>query len=217
LLGGRLRHLVLPEKDAITAVQDAARHQDLIILDEPEQSLVARLCLGLPGPKFAAHLPTSVLVARQPLWPLRRLLLILRLDDGDETAVFWTRRLAQASDATVTILPLVPALPAMYAPRPNSVQTLLSSQTAVGQQLRQISRQFNDSDVTAVLHLRQGEPVEQVRSEIEIGLYDLIVLGAEPEAKWQRWLLGNLVAPLLNWINHPVLVAKPSPRLAELR
>lgn len=213
LLGGRLSYFALPEKDTVTAVQNAARQQDLIVLDEPEQSLVTRLCLGPPGSKFAACLPVSVLVARQPLWPLRRLLLILRLDDGDETAVFWTKRLAQASEATVTILPLVPALPALYAPRPTSVQTLLSSQTAVGQQLRQISRQFYDDNVTAMLHLRQGEPGEQIRCEIETGLYDLIVLGTEPEAKWQRWLLGNLVAPLLTWINHPVLVAKPSLRL----
>lgn len=216
LLNGRLNHLVLPEHDAVTAVQRAARRNDLIILDEPEQSWVNRFCLGRPGQKFAAQIPASILVARQPLWPLRRLLLVLRLDDGDETAVFWAKRLAQASGAAVTILPLAPALPAMYAPRPDGVSTLLSSQTTAGQQVRRAARQLNDAQVTAVIHLRRGEPVEQIHIEIEAGLYDLVVIGTEPKVRWQRWLLGNLVAPLLSRAVHPVLVAKPAPGLVEL-
>jgi nucleotide-binding universal stress UspA family protein len=208
LLGARLRHQVLPEKEAITAVQRAARSSDLIILDEPEQSLAARLCWGRPGAKFAAHLQTSVLVARQPLWPLHRLLLVLRMDGGDETAVSWAKRLARASESTITILPLVPAMPAMYAPQLNGMAVLLSSQTATGQRLRQVTRQLDDAEVTAVIHVRQGEPIEQIRSEVEASLYDLVLIGAEPKTRWQRWLLGNLVSPLLSWQVHPVLVAR---------
>jgi nucleotide-binding universal stress UspA family protein len=212
LLNGRLHHLVLPEHDTVTAVQRAAHRSDLVILDEPEQSFMARFCLGRPGQKFASRLPTSVLVARQPLWPLRQLLLVLRLDGCDGTAVFWAKRLAQASGAAVTVLPLVPALPAMYASRPNGVASLLTSQTGAGQQVRQMARWLNDAQVTAVIRLRQGEPGEQIRSEVEASLYDLVLLGAEPEAWWPHWLLGNLVTPLLSWINHPVLIARPSPR-----
>lgn len=215
LLGGRLSHLVLPEKDAVTAVQRATRRSTLVVLDEPEQSFAARLWLGCPGQKYVAQLRASVLVARQPLWPLHQLLLVLRLDGRDETAVFWTQRLAQASGANVTILPLVPALPAMYAPRPNGAANLLTSKTAAGRQLRALTRQLNDAQVTAVIRLRQGEPGEQIRSEVESGQYDLVLLEAEPEAKWQRWLMSNLVTPLLSWIVHPVLVAKPSPGLVE--
>lgn len=211
LLNGRLQHLVLPGQHTVTAVARAAAHNDLIILDEPEQSLAARLCLGRPGQKLAAQAPASILVARQPLWPLRQILLVLRLDDNDETAVFWTKRLAQASGAAVTILPLVPSLPAMYAPRPDGVAALLSSQTAAGQQVRQVARQLNEAQVTAVIHLRQGEPDGQISHEIEAGLPDLVIIGAEPTIKWQRWLLGDLVSPLLSWIAHPVLVAKPTP------
>ncbi|MCB9420261.1 MAG: universal stress protein [Ardenticatenaceae bacterium] len=210
LLNGRLQHLVLPEQKAVTAVARAAAHTDLIILDEPEQSLAARLCLGRPGQKFAAQMPASVLVARQPLWPLRQLLLVLRLDNQDETAVIWAKRLAQTSGAAVTILPLVPSLPAMYAPRSNGVAALLSSQTAAGQQVRQVAKQLNEARITAVIHLRQGEPDGQISREIEAGLHDLVVIGAEPTIKWQRWLLGDLVSPLLSWITHPVLVAKPT-------
>ncbi len=211
LLNGRLQHLVLPRQHTVTAVARAAIHNDLIILDEPEQSLAARLCLSRPGQKLAAQVPASILVVRQPLWPLRQILLVLRLDDNDETAVVWTKRLAQASGAVVTILPLVPSLPAMYAPRPDGVAALLSSQTAAGQQVRQVARQLNEAQVTAVIHLRQGEPGGQINHEIEAGLHDLVVIGAESTIKWQRWLLGELVSPLLSWIAHPVLVTKPTP------
>lgn len=216
LLHGRLHHLVLPEQDAVTAVQQAARHNDLVILDEPEQTITTRLWQGRPGNKFAAHLPASVLVTRQPLWPLHHLLLILRLDAGDETAVFWTKQFAQASGAAVTILPLVPALPAMYAPQPNGVSALLSSQTTAGQQVRLAAQQLNEAQVTAVIHLRQGDPGEQIRSEVEKNLYDMVLLGAESTSHWQRWLLGSLVAPVLSWIARPVLVARPPLRTANL-
>ena len=39
--------------------------------------------------------------------------------------------------------------------------------------------------------------------------YDLIVIGAESYSRWRRLLMAELVAPLLGWLNRPLLIARP--------
>jgi hypothetical protein len=40
------------------------------------------------------------------------------------------------------------------------------------------------------------------------GNYDLVIFGAETHQAISRWVLGQLVNPLLSWADRPVLIAK---------
>ena len=91
-------------------VEQASRDCDLVIFGEPCQSLIGRLLTGSMGCKAVEHLPASVLIARCPHWPLKRLLLVTRGQGMDNVAVDWVIRLAQASGAAVTVLAVQPAL-----------------------------------------------------------------------------------------------------------
>ena len=71
-------------------------------------------------------------------------------------------------------------------------------------------QQLTQWQITASLRLRQGEPEWQLRWEIAEGDYDLIVIGADPFRRWRRWLVGDLVTPMLRWVNRPLLVARPT-------
>ncbi len=55
---------------------------------------------------------------------------------------------------------------------------------------------------------RQGDPLAHIRNEVRAYVYGLIVIAAEPTSGWERWLLGEVVAPLLRWADRPVLVAR---------
>ena len=44
---------------------------------------------------------------------------------------------------------------------------------------------------------------------MEEGTYDLVLIGAEPHGRFYRRLLGELVMPLLRWIDRPLLIAQP--------
>jgi len=55
---------------------------------------------------------------------------------------------------------------------------------------------------------RQGDPVAQIRNEVRAHVYDMSVIAAEPTSGWERWLMGEVVSPLLRWADRPVLVAR---------
>jgi nucleotide-binding universal stress UspA family protein len=190
---------------------EQARHDcDLIIFGEPCQSLIGRLVGGSVGCKAAEQLPASVLIARCPRWPLRKILLVTRGQGFDNIAIDWIIRLAQPSGATVTVLAVQPPMSGAdsRALAGGGLSDWLATDTPLGQQLGRIARQLVNWEIEGKLRFRQGLPDWQVKTEINEGDYDLVVLAADPEDWWTRRILGRLVGPLLGWIDRPVLIAK---------
>ena len=152
----------------------------------------------------------SVLVVQQPRWPLRQILLVVRGEAGDETAVLWAKTLAQASGATVAIMPIIPACPGMYQ-MGNEVQArldiLLQPNTISGQRLNSYKDQLEQADVPYHFCQQSGSPDQQIQQKVTEMEPDLIVVGAERHGRLQRWYLGEIVGPLLRWIDRPLLVA----------
>lgn len=214
LLGGDLEQRRLEpanRQEMIAQASEAAAESDLLLFGEPAPCLLGRL-LNLRGDRrLVDRVGAPILVARQPSWPLRTILLVVRAEESDKTAVEWTRRLAMASRAEVTVLAVTPHARAMYAlGNPQvGVDVLLAPNTPSGIRLRSDLRQLADSDVVCELHLRQGEPDWQIRWEMEAADHDLIVIADETYGRLARWALGDLVTPLLRWAQRPLLVTKP--------
>lgn len=187
---------------------------DLVIWKEPGRSLGHRLISGPAYCKIVEKIPSSLLVTRRPCWPLRRLLLVVQGEDINDVALEWVVRLARPSGADVTALAIVPPVPAMYerfARMRGGLDALLSTDTVLGRQMRRVARQLVDWEVEATLRLREGVPGREIHREITQGDYDLVVLAAQPCAKWRRWLKGDWIAFSLSWADRPVLIAKPKP------
>jgi nucleotide-binding universal stress UspA family protein len=191
---------------------------DLVAWGEPQQSLGRQLLSGPAYCQAVERIPTSFLMVRRPRLPLRRLLLIVRGKDVDSLAVDWAVRLAQPSGAAVTVLVVMPSVPAMYdgcAGMKVGLDGLLKTDTALGRQLRRVARCLVDWDVEGRLRLRQGVPDFQIQCEIEEENYDLIALATESHDRWRRWMMGDPVRSLLRWADRPVLVAKPFDRVPD--
>lgn len=218
LLGGEICYEPLTSMGDFSHLGQKQDECDLIILSEPEQPWLQTLLSGWIHTQDIARSPTSVLLARQPRWPIKSILLILRIESTDEAAVAWLNRLAQPGETKVTILPIVPSLPALYRVG-NRVQTgldiLLSPNTVSGQQLRSLAQQCLQHQIATDLRLRQGEPDCQIRDEVYERNPDLVLIGAEPFGRFYHLLLGELVAPLLRWIDRPLLIAQPMPASAQ--
>jgi len=184
---------------------------DLLVWGEPEQPVCQQLLGGLAYHKALDRVPTSLLVVRRPRWPLHRLLLVIQGDEGDEIAAVWTARLARAARAGVTVLAVVPPLPAMYAGcvrMQQGLAELLTTDTPLGQQMRRVARRLVEWEVEGTLRLRQGVPDQEICREVAKGDADLILLSAEPHARWQRILAGRCADKMLGWADRPVLIAK---------
>ena len=212
VLGGRICYEPMLSKEDVGCIRQASTNCDLIVFGEPQQSWLETLLSGRPCDQAVANSSTSFLLARRPRWPIKRILLVLRIEETDEAATTWLARLVQPGKTAVTILPLVPSLPALYRlgnPVQTGLDVLLSPNTPSGNYLRYVAQQLKHWQIDGNLHLRQGDPDRQIRDEVADGNYDLVLIGAEPYGRLFRALLGEMVKPLLRWIDRPLLIARP--------
>jgi nucleotide-binding universal stress UspA family protein len=212
LLHARLSALNPEAVNPLDNLDEFSGH-DLVILNEPDQSLLQRVFSSPAGCKAALRSPTSVLIPRQPTWPLKKILMVTRGQACvDNPAIEWLVRLAEPSGAEVTVLALVLNISTIYqqalTQMPRGVSDWLMSDTPLGAQLRQIATRLDAWQIKGRLHFRQGPPAQQIRQEAGQEAYDLIVIAADSTNWWERRLFGNLVDDLLHWADKPVLVAK---------
>jgi nucleotide-binding universal stress UspA family protein len=190
---------------------------DLIIFGKGSHPLIRRLLSpstadGAPSSQRSA-VPSAVLVAQVPRWPLERILLVLCGESADGVAVDWALRLACPSTADVTILAVVPPVPAMYHGLPRMEQTLrsvLTSGTALGSQMHQAIRRLAERKVDCTLRLRHGAPDQEICQEMFEGDHDLIVMATKPCRWWLRQLQGDPICSLLSRVDRPVLFVEPT-------
>jgi nucleotide-binding universal stress UspA family protein len=185
---------------------------DLIIYDDAAPTWKQRWLRWAPACNLVAQSPGPILFARQPRWPLRHILLIVRAEQTGEAALAWVERLALLSGAAVTLLPIVPPFPRLHQSGGSlahtSLDVLLAPNSACGARLLHYASRLQQRHIPGNLYHRQGSPATQIRRQIRETDDDLIVIAAEPYGRLERWFLGELVGPLLSWVNRPVLVAK---------
>ena len=215
LLGGQLTDFRTATKGDATLddLIKAAHSYDLVIFGEPDQALIQRLLSGAADLKAAEQMPSSVLIAHQPRLKLHHILLIIRGQEIDNVAVDWAVRLAQTGQANVTVLAVASHMPATcdhVTRMQHGLAQWLATDTTLGRQLRRIAQHLVSWETKGTLRFRQGPAESQVQREVIEGDYDLIVIAADPSSWWSRRLLGELVTPLLRWVDRPVLVAKPT-------
>lgn len=185
---------------------------DLVLVGQPDQSALEKFLNGPFGHRVASRVQTTILLASKPRWPIRKILLVLRVEACEETAVDWAGRLSRFSGAKLTILPLVPSQPMIFGSSSHlqaGIGSLLTSETPCGQQLRIFLNRLGKWHITGKLRARQGDPLWQICWEIQEGKYDLVVASADHRSLWRRWLFGQIIGPLLSRVNVPILIAGP--------
>lgn len=211
LLNSQIIYFPLSEQDdALTTLgQTAMTQADLVALDEPTRPWLSQLLHGSVAQEALRRIPTSLLFARQPRWPLRRLLLVLKGEVGEEIGLSWVLRLAKPAAAAVNLLLVVPGHTWLYNRESRAWQgaaALLGAETSLGQEAIQVAQQLAEAGIPGQLCMRQGPPTEQIRAEVMAGNYDLVVMcGRAAEVGW--WS-GELVAPTLRWLDRPLLLVR---------
>lgn len=189
---------------------DPEAEVDLLLYLEPERRWWQRWLGRTPAARIIDRSRSSVLTVRKPRWPLRRILLILRGRETDEAAVQWLGRLARPTRAEVTVLPIIPPMPAMFrhGRLPLQAEVLLAPNTFSGAQLRRLASLLVDWGIEAQVLFNDSEPQTRIEWAVRTSGCDLVILSDEPYHWIHRRFLGEIVQPLLRKCDRSVLVAK---------
>ena len=182
---------------------------DLVIFQAQNHPLLNQILPNFASQESVEQAPISVLIAQNPRWPLKVILLVLPDEDSEnQLAVNWTIQLASSSQAVVTVLPLLTSSQDLNGSIVrHSVQTLLKTKDLPGKNMRRIAQQFSDEGIKGAFKLREGEPQDQLRCEILASEPDLVIIAAERHSSFCQWVSEDEFVTLLKSINSPVLIS----------
>jgi hypothetical protein len=147
---------------------------------------------------------------RFPRWPIKSILLIVRGSKADRSAIEFAFCLARKCEANLVTLAAVPDIPAFYrsyAKVQLGLPTLFELNTEPGHQLREILQRMCLHSINGDIQACESEPNQQIKGMVKFSDPDLIVISQETYSRLWRLLFGEIVQPLLRWIDRPVLIA----------
>jgi nucleotide-binding universal stress UspA family protein len=151
-----------------------------------------------------------IFFVRFPRWPIQSILLIVRGGKADRSAIEFAFCLACKCGASLITLAAVPDIPAFYrsyAKVQLGLSTLFELNTEPGHQLREILHRMSLHGLNGDIQACESEPNQQIHQIVQFSDPDLIVISHETYSRLWRLLFGEIVQPLLRWIDRPVLIA----------
>jgi nucleotide-binding universal stress UspA family protein len=153
-----------------------------------------------------------IIYVREPRLPVRKLLISIGGLGYEVTAEHIAMQVAMKSQATITLLHVVPPVdldyPTARAER-TGWQHLADTDTPVGRSLRQAMEIADQEGLSVIVKGRRGNVVEEILAEIREGDYDLLCMGSPYSADAFRQLYTpNVTAEVAEAAGIPVLTAR---------
>ncbi len=148
---------------------------------------------------------------------LRRILLCTGGAEYIDRAVEFAGKIAQAMNAVVDLVHVMPEAPAMYADLvrfEEDVGRTLASDSKLGKALRNQKSLLEKFNVFGDLRLRQGDVVPELIKELKRAHYDLVVSGSLPaRERLRKYVIGDVAREIVNRAEVPVLVVRTGQRI----
>lgn len=152
--------------------------------------------------------PDLLFLPAKPTLPVRTVLLVLPdCGIGCESAASWTMRISTTNKVEVIILPVLPPVPLFYGSflhhDPNSI---LSGNDPLGKRMRAISDTFSEGNINIHLKIREGDPCDQVRDEIDSSDPELVIMPYRNQEGMKCWGSVDLGSVLVRCVPIPILL-----------
>lgn len=195
-------------------LQAQSEPYDLVVIGSRGRRGLVRLVLGSVALHVTGNAPASVLVVKGRARDLKRFLVCSSAGPTSERTVQVAGRLAQALDASVTLLHVMSQLPLCEDAVPDdllaSAEELIDRGSREGVHLNQmldlLRAQGQAGRARAVV--RHGLVCDEIMAEAREGRYDLLVTGAHVTPGLNARLVDDLTTDVLLAANRPVLVVR---------
>lgn len=205
----------LQNKEIIKEVIDGK--YDLLVMKSENGKRTSLMHKGDHISEIADHVPCSILIVKEPISPIKR---ILFCDSGSEESealrditVRLIKLLNSLEQLTVLhVMSQVSAGPGILGEQLRSdAENLISAHSPEGKLLQRDIKELGLPGISPVPKIRHGLVVDEILDESQAGEYDLVIIGAHKSVGWQKVLLDNLARKILSQIDRSLLIIKSSP------
>lgn len=186
-------------------------HYDLVVIGAPRKQAGGRFWVASKAYKIIKEIKPPVLSVSGKNTTLKRILICSGGKGYIEPAVRLTAEIAKAVGAEVTLLHVLPELPAIYSGLPRLVESsaaILNSGSELGRNLRQEKEMLESFNIITDVVVRQGAVLEEILREIHVGKYDMVVTGSALSRSLRTYVLGDITREIVNRIGCAVLVVR---------
>ena len=181
--------------------------------------------LGDPRQGVSIHrallkqIPCCLLVVKNPHLEVQRIIMCTGGLGMAEPLIEAGARFAVALDADVTLFHVAANIPTMYTGLQTIEETLaelLQTDTPVSRHLHRGAKVLAEHNIAAELKLRHGDAVYEIVREIDLGNYDMLIIGATgSDTAIKQWFYGNITQEIVESVGIPVLVINQKQALAK--
>ncbi len=197
-------------------IQEIVRHTaqykfDLVVIGAVRKESRGLFWLSSKAYKIVKEVEPPVLVVAGKGAPIKRGLICSGGKSYIDHAVRLTGQIAQGLGAAITLLHVIPELPAIYARLPRmqeSAEWLLRSNTELGVNLRREKETLESLRVPTGVKLRRGAVLEEILNEVREGGYDLVVTGSALSRGLRTYVLGDVSREIVNRAPCPILIVR---------
>lgn len=189
-----------------------AGNYNLLVIGESHTSELLSRFIPSTFQRLIREVPCSVLIAKEKLTQLDRLLICDSGGRHPSDVVLFTAQLANKlpHPVEVTILHVMSQITA-YPGVPGqqlraSAEELMQVHSPEGLFLKEDLHLLEKTDTKIRPKVRHGLVVDEILAEAEEGKYQMIIIGAHRYRGWQRFLLDDLAYEVVTHAELPVLI-----------
>lgn len=186
-------------------------HYDLVVIGAVRKEPRGAFWMSSKSYKIIKEIKPPVLSVAGKSGTVKRILICSGGKSYIDTAVALAGSLAKGIGASVSLLHVLPDLPAIYAGLPRmavSSEALLNSGSELGMNLRHEKETLEALGVSTNVVLRQGPVLEEILREIHSGDFDLVVTGSALSRNLRSYVLGDISREIVNRTSCAVLVMR---------
>jgi nucleotide-binding universal stress UspA family protein len=184
---------------------------DLVVIGAVRKEPRGLFWLSSKAYKIVKEVEPPVLIVSGRATNLKRILICSGGRSYIDPAVQLTGRIAHGLGGTVTLLHVLPELPAIYARLARmheDTEWLLRSTSELGVNLRREKETLESMQVNTEVKVRRGLVLDQILDEINEGGYDLVVTGSALSRGLRTYVLGDVSREIVNRASCPILVVR---------
>lgn len=161
--------------------------------------------------KIIKEIVPPVLSVAGSCGPIKRILICSGGKPYIDSAVKLSAEIARCIGARVTLLHVLPELPAIYSHLPRMDETadwLLDSRSELAVNLKHTKELLESFNVFVEFRVRHGSVLGEILRELGSNAYEMVVTGSGLSLSLRTYVLGDITREIVNHANCAVLVAR---------